>query len=509
MLCSPFTGIQSLVLGCLGLGTSSRGTRNSEFKVRAANLGNWLAVEGWMKTSLFAPIPNFDLLDGAQVHLKSTYTGKYLCAEHGGGSILVANRNPASIWETFKLWRIDEQTFNFRVFDNQFIGLQSKGDGHGVVAVATTPGNSETFQFIRNPNDPSRVRIRAANGLFLQAQTENLVTADYAGDGNWDDSNPSVFVMKIVKTFHGEYQLTNGYGPDKAPKVLKEHWDTYIVEDDFMFMSENGVNTVRIPVGWWIASDPTPPKPFVGGSLSYLDKAFVWAEKFGIKVIVTLHAVPGSQNGYEHSATRDGSLDWGKTDETIEQSVQAIEFLTARYAKNTQLYAVELLNEPESGVPLATLLKYYKAGYDAVRRHSSSAYVVMSNRLGDEIDPKELFPLASALHLTVIDVHYYNLFHVRFSDMTPQQNIDYIHRKRASDLNFITTSDGPLIFIGEWVAEVAKRGATEEEMKEYAKAELEVFGRASFGWAYWSWKNEHNLWSLEWMIKNGYIDLKN
>jgi aryl-phospho-beta-D-glucosidase BglC (GH1 family) len=43
-------------------------------------------------------------------------------------------------------------------------------------------------------------------------------------------------------------------------------------------MSENSLNAVRIPVGWWIASDPTPPKPFVGGSLKALDNAFTWAQ---------------------------------------------------------------------------------------------------------------------------------------------------------------------------------------------------------------------------------------
>ena len=45
----------------------------------------------------------------------------------------------------------------------------------------------------------------------------------------------------------------------------------------FRFISVNGINAVRIPVGWWIAQDPTPPKPFVGGSLQVLDNAFNWA----------------------------------------------------------------------------------------------------------------------------------------------------------------------------------------------------------------------------------------
>lgn len=50
------------------------------------------------------------------------------------------------------------------------------------------------------------------------------------------------------------------------------------MEDDFRFIANNGLNAVRIPVGWWIASDPNPPKPFVGGSLQALDNAFTWAE---------------------------------------------------------------------------------------------------------------------------------------------------------------------------------------------------------------------------------------
>jgi len=53
--------------------------------------------------------------------------------------------------------------------------------------------------------------------------------------------------------------------------------------------------------------------------------------KYDIKVIIDLHAAPGSQNGYDHSGVRDGTIEWGKTDSTIQQSVAVIDFLTARY----------------------------------------------------------------------------------------------------------------------------------------------------------------------------------
>lgn len=479
------------------------------FKVKAVNLGGWLVTEGWIKPSLFDGIPNKDLLDGTQIQLKSVTIGKYVSAENGGGTILVANRTAASGWETFKLWRIDESTFNFKVFSNQFVGIQTNGDS-SVVAVASAPGNSETFHIVRKADDTSRVRIQAPDGRFLQAKTEDLVTADYAGDGGWGDDDPSVFIMNIVGTLQGEYQVTNGYGPEKAPQVMRDHWSTFIVEDDFKFISENGLNAVRIPVGWWIASDPNPPNPFVGGSLEALDNAFSWAQKYDIQVIIDLHAAPGSQNGNEHSGTRDGSLEWGKTDDTIQQSVAVIDFLAARYANNPKLYAMELLNEPQSwGVSLDTVTKYYQLGYNAVRKYSSSAYVVMSNRLGGSVDPRELFSLTNGLQATVVDVHYYNLFSDIFNSMSVQQNIDFINNNRTSDLSYITNSNGPLTFVGEWVAEWKVGGATKEDYQNFANAQLQVYGQASFGWAYWTLKNVDNHWSMQWMIQNGYINLTN
>ena len=122
--------------------------------------------------------------------------------------------------------------------------------------------------------------------------------------------------------------------------------------------------------------------------------------------------------------------------------------MLGRYEKNPSLYAVELINEPLApGVTLESLTKYYRAGYEAVRRHSSTAYVVFSNRLGPS-QPRELFPLASGLMGSVIDVHYYNLFSNVFDDMTVQQNIDYVRVNQSSSLTYITTSNGPLTFVG-------------------------------------------------------------
>ena len=118
-----------------------------------------------------------------------------------------------------------------------------------------------------------------------------------------------------------------------------------------------------------------------------------------------------------------------------------------RYAQRQSLLAVELLNEPRaSGVPLDTLKKYYQAGYDAVRKHTTSAYVIMSNRLSGS--NTELLQFASGLSRSVVDVHYYNLFSDIFNGLTVQQNIDYVNNNRSSELNTVITANGPLVFVG-------------------------------------------------------------
>ena len=63
--------------------------------------------------------------------------------------------------------------------------------------------------------------------------------------------------------------------------------------------------------------------------------------------------------------------------------------------------------------------------------------------------------------------------------------------------------------VGEWVAEWKVPNAAKQEFQMFANAQMDVYERPTFGWAYWTLKNVNNHWSMEWMINNGYISLKN
>ncbi|PLW31189.1 hypothetical protein PCANC_23171 [Puccinia coronata f. sp. avenae] len=97
-----------------------------------------------------------------------------------------------------------------------------------------------------------------------------------------------------------EWTLSVALG-DKLAFTLEEHYRTFITEEDFMQIAAAGLNWVRIPVGWWMI-ETWDGEPFLEGvSFKYFLKALQWARKYGLRVNLDLHSVPGSQNGYNHS----------------------------------------------------------------------------------------------------------------------------------------------------------------------------------------------------------------
>ncbi|XP_039038716.1 uncharacterized protein LOC120176343 [Hibiscus syriacus] len=94
------------------------------------------------------------------------------------------------------------------------------------------------------------------------------------------------------------------------------------------------------------------------------------------------------------------------------------------------------------------MIKYYKAGYAAIRRHWDRFHGHVQS-VGP-MKPRELFRMSSVLRGSVIDVHYYNLFEDKFNNLTVQQNTDFIYHNRSLQLNQRTTSNGSLTFVGEW-----------------------------------------------------------
>lgn len=139
-----------------------------------------------------------------------------------------------------------------------------------------------------------------------------------------------------------EYGLITAL-PEESRKRLKEHYETYITEEDIAFLAKSGVNMLRIPISFTIFGD-------VEGRIGYvecLDRAFDWAEKYDMQILLDLHSVRGGQNGFDNSGYCL-LCTWHLHPEYVEETYALLEKVVKRYAERKAFFGIEPLNEPAS-----------------------------------------------------------------------------------------------------------------------------------------------------------------
>ncbi|KAG2143787.1 glycoside hydrolase family 5 protein [Suillus bovinus] len=85
--------------------------------------------------------------------------------------------------------------------------------------------------------------------------------------------------------------------PDTVNATFAQHWDTWFTHSDVNTLKMAGINTVRIPLGYWIVEDlvDRPYETYPRGGLYYLRRGLGWLQDAGIQVILDHHALPGVQ----------------------------------------------------------------------------------------------------------------------------------------------------------------------------------------------------------------------
>lgn len=130
-----------------------------------------------------------------------------------------------------------------------------------------------------------------------------------------------------------------------------------------------------------------------------------WAQKYGIKAIVDLHTVPGSQNGYDHSGRR-GPRTWDKDPRNVARTLLIIEALATEFSQDKwadTVIAIELVNEPKSSVDMAVLKNYYDKAYHIIRSKGNLAMMISDSFIG--IEKWNTFMPPPAYEGLIIDAH--------------------------------------------------------------------------------------------------------
>ncbi|KAF8971705.1 glycoside hydrolase family 5 protein [Flammula alnicola] len=366
---------------------------------------------------------------------------------------------------------------------------------------------------------------------------------------------PSIFDNTGDARIVDEYTFGQYQNHAQALPILKKHWDTWITEADFAAIAAAGLNHVRLPIGFW-AFELRGGEPYIQGQLPYLQKAVTWAQKYNIKVIVDLHGVPGSQNGFDNSGQRIASRNqWYTQASNVNRAKDIITTLGLMYRDQSGVVPIIApLNEPAGyfgNDVLQATKQYWYDSYGIIRRRLYSCLLLSGTQgsnpsntvvlIHDAFQPPSYWkdfmgpPLWDGV---MMDTHVYQMFSQAENQRSNAEHIQAACAKKDD----LYTSTLPIL-VGEWTpgaTDCAKylngRGVGSRYdgtypgstavgscdgltgsastfsasyktfLRQYWEAQVITYEEAGQGWVQWTWKAENaDEWTYQAGLTNGWI----
>jgi glucan 1,3-beta-glucosidase len=215
------------------------------------------------------------------------------------------------------------------------------------------------------------------------------------------------------------YTFCEVLGPLQANKILRNHWSTWVTEEHIQIFSKNNINLLRVPIGDWMY---IPYGPFstteqntnkntnkitkcTDGAIEALDNLFILGKKYNMRILLDLHGVKGSQNGFDNSgqtleieiqnnnnnnntihfkhweirkANWIGPFDIDSKsypiidEENIRHSKTVLLHIIKKYYNYPMLYGLCVLNEPWEFTPEIFLKGFYQDIFNMFTEYMSS-----------------------------------------------------------------------------------------------------------------------------------------
>ncbi|KAH9848755.1 glycoside hydrolase, partial [Lenzites betulinus] len=306
-----------------------------------------------------------------------------------------------------------------------------------------------------------------------------------------------------------------------AQETLEHHWDTWITDADWAWLAEKGINTVRIPIGYYhiCGADPSVLDgtdfanlaPIFAGAWARVTNALASAHRSGIGVLFDLHAAPGKQNADAHSGTSAPHPAFFAHPENMARTTHILAafvahltaFARAHDPPLPNLVGVELLNEPQPGGHGAALKAWYRDAFRAVHAIDPGLPLYVGDAwCTDEYAGFLKAELeGGAARFVVLDHHLYRCF---TSEDTAAPASEHARRLReggegtpqmfARVAGELEGAGGALV-VGEWSAALnpgSLHGAGDERAakREFVEAQLGLYARHCAGWFFWTYKKE-------------------
>ncbi|ORZ25883.1 glycoside hydrolase superfamily [Absidia repens] len=303
---------------------------------------------------------------------------------------------------------------------------------------------------------------------------------------------------------NGQDEWTLSKSTSNAAAILKQHWDSWVTEDDFRKLARAKVNHVRIPVGFWAFITPDAGEPYVHqGQKAQIERILDYCSTYQMYALIDLHGLPGSQNGEAHSGHNSGRIEFftkhniDRSLRTVQAVVDWVNHLDER--RKSRIAGIEVANEPKPNNEdqEATLKNYYRQAYKIITASTFRLPMIFHDAFRGPAYWKGFFPSSAN---AVLDLHPYWAF--------PPANDKTAILSQICDKKPNHESFSLPVLYGEWsLASGVSR--SDEWMRQFLDTQVSVYksGNAA-GAVFWSLKNTINsdAWSFEQLMDENIIN---
>lgn len=332
---------------------------------------------------------------------------------------------------------------------------------------------------------------------YRQQQSVNL--ASWFVHESW--MTPSVFDCAAGDGV-SEIDIAYGWGSaTNARSVLERHWDTFISESDFQYLQTAGINTVRLPIGYWnLGPSFCEGTAFAGAadvyknSWSRVVRAINMAGVYGLGVLVDLHGAVGSQNGQDHSGVSDGEATLFSDPGNMDKTINLLIYLIQQLVRVNNVVGIEILNEPRY---VDGLESFYNRAIDAMRGADADAAkfpIYLHN--GFDMDRFSQY-LSGRSDFTVEDHHSYFVYTDADRRQSAVEHAKNVQSTVSSSIHGASDKIRRNMVVGEFSCALTPESISassyqdaEVARKDFCRGQIATYAERTGGWHFWGYLKE-------------------
>ncbi|MFA5337685.1 MAG: cellulase family glycosylhydrolase [Candidatus Omnitrophota bacterium] len=311
--------------------------------------------------------------------------------------------------------------------------------------------------------------------------------------------------MKLKGINLGSWLLMEGYilgGRNIAESIFKQNFkkangaaalceferlfrDNFIKEEDFKNIAQMGANCIRLPFNYRLIVNN-----HLDG-LMYLKKAFNFANKYSLGIILDLHAAPGAQNCDWHSDSSGRAMFWEK-EKFRKEALNIWDELVSKFKDEPSLIGFDIINEPVLEEKSTDILaEFYKEAIKRIKAIDKKHTIFLEGSLwAQRIDfLKDLIEenVSISIHTyQPLDFTFNFVPFYKFPGKISNEQWDKEKLEKYLEPYFLFSKNNKVpIFVGEFG--INWRGGFWGELN-WLENILETFDKFGFSYTYWTYK---------------------